>query len=223
MNSLDYRLLRYLLANGTSDLDELAESENVSTRTMQKYIHELGESLGDAAEIRINKNGYFLHILDYRQFSLIQSGVFKQNIDNNDKQKRQAEILFRLIKERQFIPMDEIADQLTVSRGTLLKDLEACRAWLKNYDLQIEGATSRGVKLQVGSTVDLTMLIYNHLFDYVQSRIFTDKTLVASVVSRLNSAKIKTSTTQIFEKIMQIIVFLKKHHYVFSGDRKSVV
>ncbi|RND82403.1 putative frv operon regulatory protein [Lacticaseibacillus paracasei] len=142
MNSLDYRLLRYLLANGTSDLDELAESENVSTRTMQKYIHELGESLGDAAEIRINKNGYFLHILDYRQFSLIQSGVFKQNIDNNDKQKRQAEILFRLIKERQFIPMDEIADQLTVSRGTLLKDLEACRAWLKNYDLQIEGATS---------------------------------------------------------------------------------
>lgn len=217
MNSLDYRLLRYLLANGTSDLDELAESENVSTRTMQKYIHELGESLGDAAEIRINKNGYFLHILDYRQFSLIQSGVFKQNIDNNDKQKRQAEILFRLIKERQFIPMDEIADQLTVSRGTLLKDLEACRAWLKNYDLQIEGATSRGVKLQVGSTVDLTMLIYNHLFDYVQSRIFTDKTLVASVVSRLNSAKIKTSTTQIFEKIMQIIVFLKKHHYVFSG------
>lgn len=198
MNSLDYRLLRYLLANGTSDLDELAESENVSTRTMQKYIHELGESLGDAAEIRINKNGYFLHILDYRQFSLIQSGVFKQNIDNNDKQKRQAEILFRLIKERQFIPMDEIADQLTVSRGTLLKDLEACRAWLKNYDLQIEGATSRGVKLQVGSTVDLTMLIYNHLFDYVQSRIFTDKTLVASVVSRLNSAKIKTSTTQIF-------------------------
>lgn len=55
MNSLDYRLLRYLLANGTSDLDELAESENVSTRTMQKYIHELGESLGDAAEIRINK------------------------------------------------------------------------------------------------------------------------------------------------------------------------
>ncbi|MGO3465034.1 MAG: helix-turn-helix domain-containing protein, partial [Lactiplantibacillus plantarum] len=53
MNSLDYRLLRYLLANGTSDLDELAESENVSTRTMQKYIHELGESLGDAAEIRI--------------------------------------------------------------------------------------------------------------------------------------------------------------------------
>ncbi|RND60758.1 hypothetical protein FAM18124_02615 [Lacticaseibacillus paracasei] len=123
----------------------------------------------------------------------------------------------KLGKERQFIPMDEIADQLTVSRGTLLKDLEACRAWLKNYDLQIEGATSRGVKLQVGSTVDLTMLIYNHLFDYVQSRIFTDKTLVASVVSRLNSAKIKTSTTQIFEKIMQIIVFLKKHHYVFSG------
>lgn len=57
--------------------------------------------------------------------------MFKQNIDNNDKQKRQAEILFRLIKERKFVPMDEIADQLTVSRGTLLKDLDACRHWLK--------------------------------------------------------------------------------------------
>lgn len=217
MNSLDYRLLRYLLANGTSNLDELAESENVSTRTMQKYIHELGESLGDAAEIRINKNGYFLHILNYRQFSLIQSGVFKQNIDNNDKQKRQAEILFRLIRERDFIPMDEIADQLSVSRGTLSKDLEACREWLKNYNLEIESATSRGVRLKVGSTVDLTMLIYNHLFDYVQSRIFKDKTLVDSVVSRLDSAKIKTSTTQIFEKIMQIVVFLKQHQYELSG------
>ncbi|MEO2819942.1 HTH domain-containing protein, partial [Lacticaseibacillus rhamnosus] len=220
MNSLDYRLLRYLLANGTSSLDELAESENVSTRTMQKYIHELGESLGDAAEIRINKSGYFLHILNYRKFSLIQSGVFKQNIDNNDKQKRQAEILFRLIKERKFVPMDEIADQLTVSRGTLLKDLDACRHWLKNYDLGIESATSRGIKLQVGSTVDLTMLIYNHLFDYVQARLFDDKTLVAAVISRLNAAKIKTSTTQIFQKVMQIVVFLKRHHYELNGISK---
>lgn len=220
MNSLDYRLLRYLLANGTSSLDELAESENVSTRTMQKYIHELGESLGDAAEIRINKSGYFLHILNYRKFSLIQSGVFKQNIDNNDKQKRQAEILFRLIKERKFVPMDEIADQLTVSRGTLLKDLDACRHWLKNYDLGIESATSRDIKLQVGSTVDLTMLIYNHLFDYVQARLFDDKTLVAAVISRLNAAKIKTSTTQIFQKVMQIVVFLKRHHYELNGISK---
>lgn len=220
MNSLDYRLLRYLLANGTSSLDKLAESENVSTRTMQKYIHELGESLGDAAEIRINKSGYFLHILNYRKFSLIQSGVFKQNIDNNDKQKRQAEILFRLIKERKFVPMDEIADQLTVSRGTLLKDLDACRHWLKNYDLGIESATSRGIKLQVGSTVDLTMLIYNHLFDYVQARLFDDKTLVAAVISRLNAAKIKTSTTQIFQKVMQIVVFLKRHHYELNGISK---
>ncbi|ARY92723.1 MULTISPECIES: HTH domain-containing protein [Lacticaseibacillus] len=217
MNSLDYRLLRYLLANGTSSLDELAESENVSTRTMQKYIHELGESLGDAAEIRINKNGYFLHILNYRKFSLIQSGVFKQNIDNNDKQKRQAEILFRLIQEREFVPMDDIADQLTVSRGTLLKDLAACRVWLKPYDLSIESATSRGIKLRVGSTVDLTMLIYNRLFDYVQARLFSDQTLVAVVIDRLNAAKIKTSTTQIFEKVMQIVVFLKQHHYKLSG------
>lgn len=57
MNSLDYRLLRYLLANGTSSLDELAESENVSTRTMQKYIHELGESLGMQPKFALTKAG----------------------------------------------------------------------------------------------------------------------------------------------------------------------
>ncbi|AEB07633.1 transcriptional antiterminator, BglG [Coriobacterium glomerans PW2] len=213
MNSLDYRLLRYLLINGTTKLSVLAESENVSCRTMRKYILNLSRALGTAAEVKINSNGYYLHILNRRLFCLIQSGALKHNIDNNDRQKRQAEILFMLIQEGGFISIDDLADQLIVSRGTLQKDLDSCQVWLHGYDIAIQGVTSRGIRLRIGSAADLVVFVYYKMLDYIQNRLPTDEGLINQVVDLLTSLNVSKTITRTFVNITRILVFLKRNGY----------
>jgi transcriptional antiterminator/mannitol/fructose-specific phosphotransferase system IIA component (Ntr-type) len=208
--------VRYLLANGPIKLEDLANSEDVSTRTMQKYLHQLNEQLGEVAEIRINQSGYFLHILDYRGFSKIQSGSLKQDIDNNDQQKRQAEILLRLILTPGYVATDELAESFAVSRGTLLKDIQHIRSWLGEYRLEIVGTTSRGIKLEVDSAAELIMLIYNRLFDYVRSTFAISEPLSVAIEQVFDGAGIKNQTVQIFIKIVRIVATLKQYGLVVT-------
>lgn len=218
LNSDDYRLLKILLANGPIKLEDLANSESVSTRTMQKYIHAFSTTLGNIAEVRISQAGYFLHIHDYQKFSALQSGSLKQHLDINDQQKRQAEILLNLIlNTNDYVVIDELADEYLIGRNTLLKDLKVVRSWLDRCKIDLAGVTSRGIKLEVKSNADLVMLIYNHVYDYSQINFPIPADLSQKIANQLAGQHIKDKTIQVFIKVLRIVAFLKQRGLEITG------
>ncbi|MFX3619215.1 MAG: PRD domain-containing protein [Sporolactobacillus sp.] len=128
-------------------LDCLAQTLDVSTRTIRKDIDQLNKELKGIAEFRMNKGVYWLHLINkdkYQQYLNLASGPL--NMDS--PQQRDAAILTRLLDASKPVLIDDLADTFIVARSTMTKDLKRLRLTLEPYDLTIRGRPNNGIWLE---------------------------------------------------------------------------
>lgn len=166
MDGQEYRLLKYFIANDSLTITELTAQFQISKRTMQKYIKELNADLKGIAVVRDNQQRFYLKIYDYNRLTSLQTGFLKQSLDFNDPQKRQAFIILKLIQADDFIILDDLAEQLVISKGTLNRDIHDLKQSLQEYQTEIISVTNKGVRLVVTHDYDYGLLLLNFVYDY---------------------------------------------------------
>lgn len=205
MDIQNYSLLKYFITNDSLTLMELTTQFQVSKRTMLKYIQSLNLELKGIAEIKENHKRYYLKVIDFKRLTSLQTGFLKQSLDLNDPLKRQAYIVLTLIKAQDFIVLDDLADELMISKGTLNRDLADLKQLLQGYQAQVISVPSKGIKLQVQHDFNYALLLKfvsnYYAFDELLAKSTLKQTLPADLLSEHTLALVENNLA-----ILQVLV-----------------
>lgn len=166
MDSSLFKLLKLFVENGSITKQEIAVYNNISFRTVDKRISELNCILGKSAHISAGIERFKLTIIDYPKFLSLETKFLKGELDLNDPIKREASIIDILIKSADYIPIDEIADRLTVSRKVINKDLSIIKNDLNPYKGKIVSKTGKGIKLIFKTNFDKICVLRNFVIEH---------------------------------------------------------
>lgn len=61
--------------------------------------------------------------------------------------ERKNLILIELMQQSKYITINQLADEIEVSRGTLIRDLSNVREWLKQNGLELESVSKHGIRI----------------------------------------------------------------------------
>ncbi len=133
-------------------IKQLAEQFLVSSRTIRNDLEKLKKSLGTKEGIKVVTKpgvGVWLEV----------NAEYKQNLQNHlsgvsnfadpfSPESRRKFILKRLLEAEDRCTMQELADELYVSRTTIYNDLEEVEDRLKSYGLSLTRRKSYGIKIE---------------------------------------------------------------------------
>lgn len=219
MDSSLFELLKLFVENGSITMQEIAVYNNISFRTVNKRISELNNILGDTAHISAGTERFNLTINNYPKFLKLETKFLKGELDLNDPVKREASIINILIKNRSYIPIDEIADKLTVSRKVINKDLSTIKKDLLSYNGKIVSKTGRGIKVKFQTDFDRICALRNFVITHTSKPDWLNFTAKFS-----NSLKKLDVSKQAYHQILNNILTLKvykEYGYLLSSLPKD--
>ena len=133
---------------------QLALNVGVSVRTIKNDIPELKLLLGEFdIDLRSKPGlGYTLSALSDEGISVLNNfkksnvikKVYRYNKSNSD---RVSFIVLKLLEEGDFIKVDDLAEELFISRGSVQNDLQDVRQQLSRFNLSIITKPSFGIKV----------------------------------------------------------------------------
>jgi len=182
-------------------LSELSKKFKFSTRTMRYDIDNIDDFLlinkltlleRDSKlgiSYKINKD----HIEKLKM--LISNKEFNEYIVTSDE--RINYILISMFESNRYVVIDKLAENIKVSRSTIINDLVKVRKWLKNHKLRLEAIPSKGIKV-VGNEKDYRSAVLYLLLESLNFNISTDAIRKVDVVSK---NKLDESFYKIFENL----------------------
>ena len=149
---------------------QLAQLAKVTVRTVKADIRELNDFLKDyGAQIEAKKGqGYHLTIRDEVQFQQLR--VYLKNYDApnaqqfQNTQKNRIEYMIRKLLVVDYpIKMDEIEEEIYVSKSTLSREIKIVKKILQHYNLKIEAVPRYGMII-AGGEMDRRLCIAEYFF-----------------------------------------------------------
>lgn len=144
----EIRIIKFLLKEGHTTVKEIADDLDVSEKTVSKSLKEveavlkkIGLSLVRKPKIGVYIDGDLKKILPY--------------LDNKGSQiptTREERVIYIysiLLKSNDYITIQQISDELYISRGTIERDLAEVEKLLKNEGVFIYKKPSKGIKLDI--------------------------------------------------------------------------
>ncbi|MDY0393991.1 BglG family transcription antiterminator [Virgibacillus halophilus] len=151
--------------------DYLANQTEVTARTTRQDIKNLAALLdGHGAVIQsIMGKGYILEITEQDKFrTYLQSCIGEEDTGDEkipaSPEERVAYMMKRLLLSDSFIKLDDVADEMYISRSTVQNDLKQVKQILSDYDIQLQTRPNHGLKV-AGSEMKLRFCIAEHVFD----------------------------------------------------------
>lgn len=212
MSGQKYRLLKYFISNDSLSMTDLTARFQFSEKTIKKYIAELNHDLNGTARICEQQQRLYLKVSDYQQLTTLQTKFLKQSLDFNDPQKRQAFIILSLIKTDDYITLDDLADQLTVSKGTLIRDIKYLKSRLLKYDTKIDSMTNNGIRLITKYDYNYGLLLLNFVYDYYSLSMILNynnqKIVIENLVHQMDAAD---QTINLIKKNIVVLATLQQN------------
>ncbi|MGM0239515.1 BglG family transcription antiterminator [Enterococcus sp. AZ103] len=218
---------------------DIALSLEVSGRTVRKYLHLLEDTLKkeQVAEIKAKQgSGYKIIIRDKKKFSNfclreIEQEAKAQVLGNvsiaND---RQYYILNRLFFEQSNIYVDDIAEELFVSRSTISNELAEIKRLLSPYDIELQSKNNQGIYI-VGQEKNIRHFIMSFFFmDRLQDNMFAFSIyanllqginiegIVMIVLDECRKSGLKLSDFIVYNLVLHIGLAIKRIHDGFEID-----
>ena len=189
-----YNILDKMVSQPTYSLVDMRSELDISLQTLQKSIQQLNDVLAPNIQIISQDDLLMLEVYDYTELERILSGSLKQESDFNSSSKRIAYLLKRLIESTSPLLIDDLAEEVGVSRSTLNKDLKQVKSLAESYSITISGKPNRGLEV-LGSELNLRLL-YIHQVEATSSFL---ETLVQDY-------KIPKETQELLRKTISIMV-----------------
>jgi len=163
----------------------LANVNQVTSRTIQEDIKHLDRVLTNhgAKVMSIRGKGYRLEIINNDEFRKLLQQVFEK--EETDKinsvpdtpEDRTVFLMRRLLLAESYLKIEELADEILVSKSTLQNDIKVVKTILQNYGLKLSKRPNYGLKV-TGSEVKLRFCLAEYLFDRskeAKSNIFSNQ------------------------------------------------
>lgn len=152
-------------------ISELAKKFKVSSRTIRYDLDKIDDFLktNDLPQLIRKPNSgieYAPMPSQKQKIMTLLEEITSYNYVLTPKE-RQTMILTELFQAKDYITIDEIADVLSVSRGTVSNDLKPVRTWLAHHNLQLESVPHFGLKVK-GYEQDLRRAVISLLSENME-------------------------------------------------------
>ncbi|CAH0343906.1 BglG family transcription antiterminator [Bacillus sp. CECT 9360] len=151
--------------------EDLAKIIDVTSRTVRNDMKELEEVVsrhgGTIKSVR--GTGYQLHIGDdqlFRQFlqEFVQKGSSQNSAIPDLPEERVQYLITRLLLSDRYLKLDDLADELYISKSTTQNDLRDVRKIFGLYGITMEKRPNYGIKLK-GDEVKLRYCMSEYIFN----------------------------------------------------------
>jgi len=158
--------------NNSSDTfitsEEIAEQVGVSDKTIRKDVIAINSEIDESIAQIISKSGSGFHLEIKNEsllFDLLKDNTFSasQITGIQEPKDRQLYILKLLLFEKDYVLLNNLADELFVSRSTISKDINEIKKTLKKYDLTIDSLPYKGIYVS-GEELSKRHFILNYFF-----------------------------------------------------------
>ncbi|MBP2657730.1 MAG: hypothetical protein H6Q69_762 [Firmicutes bacterium] len=207
----------------------LSSKLDVSSRTIRNCIKGINELLvqHDARIISKPGYGYQLLINDEIEFAnFLKEFILVNKSSKNDfsstSEGRQYYILEKLIFEKTSMLLDDLAEELFVSRSTLSIDLREARKKIKPYHLEISSKPYQGISI-VGQEKDIRHFVVkfffeNQFFNFKDSKeiwksLFTEfdiNSIIEVILEETRSHNITISDLVLQNLVIHVALALKR-------------
>ncbi len=149
----------------------LANMNHVTVRTTRNDIKNLDSILKNygASITSIMGTGYKLEITQTRKFlqflqSLTDNPFFRKDEIPKTPVERVTYMIRRILLNESYIKLDDLADEMYISKSTIQNDLKAVKEILTRYDLTLESKPNYGLKA-IGNEVKLRFCMAEYVFE----------------------------------------------------------
>lgn len=148
----------------------LANVNQVTPRTTRDDIKHLDAILHQhgATIVSVISKGYKLEVNDEKHFRIfLQSLSYKDHTKDDiptTPEERVSYIIRRLLLNERYIKLDDLADELYVSRSTIQADLKTVKQILHKYGIELEPRPNYGLKA-TGDEMRFRFCLSEYLFD----------------------------------------------------------
>ncbi|MGG3572304.1 BglG family transcription antiterminator [Bacillus gobiensis] len=194
-------LQELMSTSSTVTSEHLANINQVTSRTVRNDMKELDRLLSEhgAAIHSVRGTGYELKIFDDRSFYKLlkeETHFFNRGIIPTLPEERTQYLIRRLLLADQYIKLEDLADELYVSKSTVQNDLREIKKTFQNYGVVLEKRPNYGLKAK-GNELKLRYCMSEHIFNRreVKSNLFDER------ISILPSDEISAIRHHILEHI----------------------
>ncbi|WP_289889579.1 BglG family transcription antiterminator [Virgibacillus pantothenticus] len=207
------RLLSIIRKRDYTSLLFLAESMEVSTRTIQNYIRQINQELKGMAKVEnVRGKGYRLSIIDKYKFEHLLEKIEQNHTLIDSSKRRIGLIIDLLINGEKSYTLDEMAFELNLGRTTLVTELRKASMSLATYNLKIFGKPNTGMQLSY-EEMDLRFFIIENIFDILYGAYPLDCDVVENIANVANRYDLESNTKKkLLEFIVVMLDRLSKNH-----------
>ncbi|WP_213818740.1 BglG family transcription antiterminator [Garciella nitratireducens] len=149
----------------------LANINQVSVRTIRNDIKNLDFILkANGARISsVMGKGYQLEILNYENFNefiknFINQSSFQNSYVPKTSEERVIYIIKKLLLSNDYIKMEQLADEMFVSKSTVQKDFNKVKRIFYHYEIHLKSKPNYGLKIS-GSELKLRFCMSEYVFN----------------------------------------------------------
>ena len=127
-------------------------------------------------------------------------------MDLNNAKERRKYLLSYLLEKDIYISIDDIAQKLSISKGTTRKDLQQCREIVEKYNIHIVAKQKKGIHL-VGNEENIRLLIINYLYkQYVNDSFQLDTNTDKEIQYLINNNEMNSYYQNLFYKVVTVSI-----------------
>ena len=248
MNKRSREILSQLITkteySQTISIQDLAEMFKVSSRTIRYDIEQINDYLKEnhLQPLNLGKQGVINTQADITKAreSLSEEGFYSFKLS---REERVCFSAVMMICSDDYITLSEIADQLFVSRSTIIQDLEHIKSFFRERHLYVLSHSNKGLLLE-GREIDKRNLlidmiqsensifkaepIFQHLTQCLSKNLKIDLEDISMIEKIINEAEHIYGRFLTYQSFVQLrnyfqlsLYRLRKAHYVEYGDDKN--
>ncbi|PRY76186.1 BglG family transcription antiterminator [Alkalibacterium olivapovliticus] len=244
MSNIELKIVQFLFDHEHQYLSsqEIAESNNVSDKTVRKYIKALNTTLNDyGAIIEVKKgSGYRLNVSNNKLFYQLLDHIREQKnmvedskllTDNEDREKY---ILNYVLLENQQLTIDDLAEVMFISKSTVSLVIQLIKARLNKFKLEItydqdgyiviegkEVYKRRFILQYFFSSSLFDQYINTDLIDY-QYEGFSAETIFIVVLEKCREFDVQLSDFVLQNLVLHIALAIKRNEKGFAINKVDV-
>lgn len=199
-------LLNYLLKeNKTVTSKQLSLIVGVSVRTIKTYIQEINEQVEEYG-IHIKskaREGYWIEQsenIDKNIIHTLKNGIDHYKIDELPKfnYERVNYLIKKLLVVDYHLKVEDLMDEIYVSRSTITQDLKEVKKLLERYNLTLKTRSNYGIIIE-GSEINKRLCISEYFFHFNKKANYT-----INDENMFNSGKNKDEYENIIKSIQEV-------------------
>ena len=205
---------------------DIATITGINRRLVRDEIANIKVILKDLGYELISKTskGYMIKNKSSSSLKTLQSFIEKaqkhrESLFPTQPNEREGYILKRLIDIDDYVKIDQLAEELLVSRSTISNDIKNCRRTMKKYHLSLSQKPNYGIKI-LGKEVDKRKPICDFLFtnlrqsemfyDYLNSFILEATSLEYGILKIIKKYQIEFSDYALCDFLLSLSITLSR-------------